>query len=68
MAFYKIVFCGDINGTPPYYRGFYDVVRPSDPAALQWRVPEDYPAYYLTNRDVQQASTYKRDYGWESKL
>lgn len=24
----------------PYYRGIYDVRRPDDPIALNWRVPE----------------------------
>ncbi|CAB3402792.1 unnamed protein product [Caenorhabditis bovis] len=31
----------------PYYRGYYDVVRPNDPIALNWRKPEEYPAPYL---------------------
>ncbi|VDK22922.1 unnamed protein product [Anisakis simplex] len=28
------------EGIQPYYRGHYEVVRPSDPVALNWRPPE----------------------------
>ncbi|KAI6183875.1 hypothetical protein M3Y97_00535600 [Aphelenchoides bicaudatus] len=34
----------------PYYRGYYDVVRPDHELVHSWRVPEEYPAYYLSNR------------------
>ncbi|KJH51123.1 hypothetical protein DICVIV_02682 [Dictyocaulus viviparus] len=40
----------NIFGTAkPYYRGYYDVVRPDDPIAINWRKPEDYPPPYLTD-------------------
>uniref|UniRef100_A0A915ATR5 Uncharacterized protein n=2 Tax=Parascaris univalens TaxID=6257 RepID=A0A915ATR5_PARUN len=65
VAVYKIRKYGT-EGVQPYYRGHYEVVRPNDPIALNWRPPEDYPAPYLTNRDNSCAATYKRDYGWKS--
>uniref|UniRef100_A0AC35TP41 NADH dehydrogenase [ubiquinone] 1 alpha subcomplex subunit 4 n=1 Tax=Rhabditophanes sp. KR3021 TaxID=114890 RepID=A0AC35TP41_9BILA len=52
----------------PYYRGYYDIVRPSDPIALQWRTPTDYPAPYLTNRENVNWETVDRDYGYKSKI
>uniref|UniRef100_A0AC34RLL4 Uncharacterized protein n=1 Tax=Panagrolaimus sp. JU765 TaxID=591449 RepID=A0AC34RLL4_9BILA len=57
-----------INGVPPYYRGRYEVVRPDDPRALNWRVPTDYPAPYLTNRENVEYNTVAKDYGWTLKL
>ncbi|KHN77171.1 Uncharacterized protein K12H4.5 [Toxocara canis] len=54
------------EGVQPYYRGQYEVVRPNDPIALNWRPPEDYPAPYLSNRENSSAATYRRDYGWKS--
>ncbi|KAI1716523.1 hypothetical protein DdX_07583 [Ditylenchus destructor] len=57
-----------INPTArPYYRYKYEVRRPDDPLSLAWRTPEDYPAYYQSNRDNVDWSTYHRDYGFNSK-
>ncbi len=50
----------------PYYRNHYEVRRPDDPVSLHWRLPEEYPAYYVTNRQEQRAFQYERDYGWKS--
>ncbi|VDM78765.1 unnamed protein product [Strongylus vulgaris] len=47
IAIYKLSKYGT-EGGKPYYRGYYDVVRPNDPIALSWRKPEDYPAPYLS--------------------
>ncbi|CAI4226767.1 unnamed protein product [Auanema sp. JU1783] len=38
------------EGAKPWYRGYYDVVRPNDPIALNWRKPEEYPAPYLSSK------------------
>uniref|UniRef100_A0A7E4V0A8 NADH-ubiquinone oxidoreductase subunit n=1 Tax=Panagrellus redivivus TaxID=6233 RepID=A0A7E4V0A8_PANRE len=56
------------DGVQPYYRNRYEVVRPDDPRALNWRLPEDYPAPYITNRDNLDYSTVAKDYGWTSKI
>uniref|UniRef100_A0A0N4Z1A5 Uncharacterized protein n=1 Tax=Parastrongyloides trichosuri TaxID=131310 RepID=A0A0N4Z1A5_PARTI len=81
MAFYStfgvasLVICGYrlnqyLNGRDekPYYRGFYDVVRPSDPVALEWKVPTEYPAPYLTNRENERWDTLDKDYGYKSNI
>uniref|UniRef100_A0A0K0FMM7 Small integral membrane protein 26 n=1 Tax=Strongyloides venezuelensis TaxID=75913 RepID=A0A0K0FMM7_STRVS len=52
----------------PYYRGYYDVVRPSDSVALEWKLPTDYPAPYLSNRENLSWETYKKDYGYKAKI
>ncbi|GMR32156.1 hypothetical protein PMAYCL1PPCAC_02351, partial [Pristionchus mayeri] len=38
------------EGPKPWYRGYYSVVRPDDPIAVNWRKPEDYPAPYLSSK------------------
>ncbi|GMT04601.1 hypothetical protein PENTCL1PPCAC_26775 [Pristionchus entomophagus] len=38
------------EGPKPWYRGYYSVVRPDDPIAVNWRKPEDYPAPYLSTK------------------
>ncbi|VDO68078.1 unnamed protein product [Haemonchus placei] len=48
MAIYKLYKFINLDERP-YYRGYYDVVRPNDPIALNWRKPEDYPAPYLSD-------------------
>ena len=55
-------------GERPYYRGQYDIVRPDHRRALEWRVPEEYPARYLTNRETEGGLSFKRDYGFNQKL
>ncbi|EYC12193.1 hypothetical protein Y032_0048g1661 [Ancylostoma ceylanicum] len=48
MGAYKLNKYGT-EGEKPWYRGYYDVVRPNDPIALNWRKPEEYPAPYLSD-------------------
>ncbi|TKR79802.1 hypothetical protein L596_013969 [Steinernema carpocapsae] len=67
IAAYKINKYG-LYGIQPYYRGRYDITRPDDPIALNWRVPEEYPAHYLSNRENVDYSTYKRDYGHKAAI
>ncbi|KAF8382650.1 hypothetical protein PRIPAC_71792 [Pristionchus pacificus] len=38
------------EGPRPWYRGYYSVVRPDDPIAINWRKPEEYPAPYLSTK------------------
>uniref|UniRef100_A0A1I7ZDW4 NADH dehydrogenase [ubiquinone] 1 alpha subcomplex subunit 4 n=1 Tax=Steinernema glaseri TaxID=37863 RepID=A0A1I7ZDW4_9BILA len=67
IAAYKVNKYGT-EGIQPYYRGRYDIVRTDNPVALNWRVPEEYPAPYLSNRDNVDYSTYKRDYGYKAAI
>ncbi|KAE9554189.1 hypothetical protein FO519_002610 [Halicephalobus sp. NKZ332] len=57
-----------INGIQPYYRSRYEVVRPDDPKALNWRVPEEYPPEYLTNRENYSYDSVAKDYGWTARI
>ncbi|KAE9420508.1 hypothetical protein Angca_003051, partial [Angiostrongylus cantonensis] len=49
IGIYKLHKYGIFNIDRPYYRGYYDVVRPNDPIAINWRKPEEYPAPYLSD-------------------
>ncbi|CAD5234686.1 unnamed protein product [Bursaphelenchus xylophilus] len=49
----------------PWYRSDYDIVRPEAAIVPLWRVPEDYPPPYETNRNSASASSYKKDYGFK---
>ncbi|CEF62434.1 Hypothetical protein SRAE_1000070700 [Strongyloides ratti] len=68
MGGYRLKQYFDGRDEKPYYRGYYDVVRPSDTIALEWRVPTDYPAPYLTNRENVNWKTTDKDYGYKAKI
>uniref|UniRef100_A0A914EGD5 Uncharacterized protein n=1 Tax=Acrobeloides nanus TaxID=290746 RepID=A0A914EGD5_9BILA len=44
----------------PYYRRYYEVVRPNDPIALNRRPPEDYPPPWLS-KNAFKPKTIKKD-------
>ncbi|KAH7694051.1 Protein K12H4.5 [Aphelenchoides avenae] len=67
MWSYRTYNCG-IDGQKPWYRGIYDVRRVDDPTALNWRLPEEYPAGYQSNRESYTHWTAAKDYGWKAKL
>ena len=52
----------------PYYRDHYEVRRPNDIIALKWRLPEEYPADYVSNRLSFETLSASTDYGWNLKF
>ncbi|CAD6188644.1 unnamed protein product [Caenorhabditis auriculariae] len=61
MGAYKLQKFGT-EGVKPWYRSYYDVVRPDDPVLKTWRKPEEYPAPYLSDNgfDLRMHSLYSR--------
>uniref|UniRef100_A0A914HZ16 Uncharacterized protein n=1 Tax=Globodera rostochiensis TaxID=31243 RepID=A0A914HZ16_GLORO len=58
--------CGWSN--KPYYREYFEVRRPNDPAVLKWRLPEEYPADFVTNRQGNRfPTTGAKHYAWDVK-
>lgn len=68
LTVYRTKQLMDGRDEKPYYRGYYDIVRPSDTVALEWKLPTDYPARYLTNRENVNWQTYDKDYGYKAKI
>lgn len=64
----NLVWYNDFISVKPYYRGRYQVVRPDDPIALNWRPPSDYPPRYLSNRENHSYESVAKDYGWTAKI
>jgi len=49
-------------GAAPFYRNHYECRRPDDAVAMNWRLPEEYPAYYVTKRESEYTIPFIQDY------
>ncbi|KAL3110755.1 hypothetical protein niasHT_011260 [Heterodera trifolii] len=53
----------------PFYRQHFEVRRPDDQMVLKWRLPEEYPARFQTNRqsDCYPTTAHNKHYAWDVK-